>query len=109
MNSKDLAIGVLSTTATVLFVGLIVIHTRPQPAFASGMGDTGGDYKVLTGEMFDQEEYLYVIDTATAALAVYRYNMTTGQIEYKDGGALARFFEQGQAAPPAKPAGRGKP
>lgn len=108
MNSKDLAIGVLSTTACILLVGLMVIHSRPEAAWASGMGDTGGDYKVLTGEMFDQEEYLYVIDTASAALGVYRYNMTTSQIEYKDGGALARFFEQGQAASP-KPSGRGRP
>lgn len=80
MNSKDLAIGVLSTTAVVLFVGLILLNTQPQPAYASGMGDRGGDYIVLTGAMWEQEELLYVFDTAANKMMIYRFDMNRDQI-----------------------------
>ena len=100
MNSKDLTIGVLSTTAVVLFVGLILVQTQPSPVYASGMGDTGGDYMMLSGELFDQEEILYVIDTRQRRLLTYRFNMNTGLVERAGGEILDKYFNVQQTAPP---------
>ena len=56
MDTKNFAIGVLSTTAVVLFVGLILIHTRPQPAYGNAMNAQGGDYVLITGQLQRNEE-----------------------------------------------------
>lgn len=106
MDSKDLTIGVLSTTAVILFVGLVLVHTEPTPVYASGMGGAGGDYMMLSGELFDQEELLYVIDTSQNRLLTYRFNMNTGQVERASGEMLDRYFSVRKDPPDKKRRGR---
>ena len=48
-DTKTFAIGVLSVTACVLFVGFLLI--AQQPALASGLNDRGGDYIMLTQQL----------------------------------------------------------
>ncbi len=92
MNSKDLAIGVLSTTAVILFVGLIILNTQPTPVYASGMSDRGGDYILVTGAMWAQEELLYVINSAENKMMIYRFDTQTGQIKAHGPASLDQFF-----------------
>jgi len=92
MDSKDLTIGVLSTTAVVLFVGLMLVQSTPAPVYASGMGDTGGDYIMLSGELFNQEELLYVIDTAQDKMLTYRFDMANTKIIRAGGELFENYF-----------------
>ena len=105
MNAKDLAIGVLSTTAVILFVGLILLHAQPATVRASGMLDRGGDYIMLTGELWEQEELVYVIDAGTSRMIAYRYNRTNKQIEVGGAQELEPFLQA--KTPPKKKRGRG--
>ncbi len=82
MHSKDLAIGVLSTTGVILLVGLVVIQTRPATTLASGMTTTSGDYVLTVGmASIGSEEYVYVIDAPSEALGVYRFNGSRSEIQ----------------------------
>ena len=92
MQSKDLAIGVLSTTAVILFVGLILLNAQPQPAYASGLGDRGGDYIAISGQMWAEEELLYVIDGSQDKMMVYRYDQNTKQIQAHGPADLKQFM-----------------
>ncbi|MCP4248761.1 MAG: hypothetical protein GY778_17090, partial [bacterium] len=78
-DSKNLAIGVLSTTAVILLVGLILLHSRPEPAYGFGMNAQGGDYLLTTGQMQPSQELLYVIDAALEKMLVYRFDMNRKQ------------------------------
>lgn len=98
MDSKNFAIGMLSTTAVILFVGLAVIHSRPAPVYADGMTVRGGDYEVTVGALDqDDEELVYIIDAAQQRMIAYRFNSTTERIEIVTGVELANLREQ--AAP----------
>ncbi len=108
MNQKDLAIGVLSTTAIVLFVGLILISIQPERAVASGMGDRGGDYIMIVGELRDQEESLYVLNTAMKRVIQYRYDMQKKQIAVLGGTDLNQFMGAVQQPKPKRGRGRGR-
>ena len=86
MNSKDFAIGILSTTATILLVGIIVVQTRPEPARAAGMTAAGGDYVLTVGRLQrTTEDVLYVIDSVAEKLIVYSFNAARGQVTISDG------------------------
>ena len=101
MDTRNFTIGVLSTTAVVLLVGLILVNQQPT-AYASGMGDRGGDYIVLTGAMWDQEELLYVLNTAENKMMVYRYDMNTQQITARGPANLSRMFGEQRAPKPRR-------
>ncbi len=91
MDSKNITIGVLSTTAVILLVGLILLNHQPT-AYASGMGDRGGDYILLSGAMWAEEELLYVINTAENKMMVYRYDMNTQQVLPRGPADLSTYF-----------------
>ena len=92
MESKNLAIGVLSTTAVILFVGLVLVQTQPAPVYASGMGDGGGDYVIVSGALWDREEILYVIDSELLRLRTYKYDLNRNTIAVGPGEELQRYF-----------------
>jgi len=81
MDSKNLAIGVLSTTAVILLVGLILVQNQPQPALAVGMNAQGGDYLLTTGQLSSSRELLYVIDAAQEKMLVYGFDINKQKIE----------------------------
>ena len=80
MDSKDLSIGILITTAVILLTGLFIISSRPAPAQASGMTAQSGDYVMINGMLHNDEELVYVINTATEYMVVYTLNVRAGQI-----------------------------
>ena len=113
MQSKDLAIGVLSTTAIILLVGLILVHTRPEPAYGFGMNAQGGDYLLTTGQLQPSLELLYVIDAAEDKMLVYLFDMNRRQIKQQGRVVnLARMREKSAGDPgsrtPGAGAGRGR-
>ena len=76
MNTKNFAIGVLSITATLLFVGLVLIHALSTPtAQAVAQNARGGDYLIATGQLDAAVEVLFVLDAAVPSMAVYQYNV----------------------------------
>ena len=105
MNSKDFAIGILSTTAAILFVGFLVINSRSEPAWASGMTTSGGDYVMTVGrDVSGDEELVYVIDGPGQKLIVYRFDSARQQIQIVKGIDLAELRQAG--AQTQQPRGR---
>ncbi len=105
MRSKDFSIGVLSITATILFVGLVIIHATSTPTvYGFGQRDRGGDYIVATGQLDEAVELLYVLDAAVPSLAVYHFDPNRGGLFLDDLSDLralvAREAGAGAAPPP---------
>jgi len=99
MNSKNFAIGVLSTTATILLVGLLLLPPRSNDALANGMTTSGGGYVVTVGNLtWNDEQVVYVVDASTDKMVVYRFNGGRHEIELLQG---IDFAELKRAAAPA--------
>jgi len=99
MDSKNFAIGVLSTTATILLVGVILVHSRSNEALADGMTTSGGGYVVTVGNLTQHdEELVYIIDASTDKMVVYRFDGRRHQIELVQG---IDFAELKRASTPA--------
>jgi hypothetical protein len=82
MASKDLAIGILSVTATILFCTLLVVNlVSPQPAMGYGQNATGGEYLVATSQLNEGVELLCIFDTGAERMNIYVFNPQVGQIE----------------------------
>ncbi len=107
MDSKDFAIGVLCTTATILFVGLLILHSQTQPALAAGVGVQAGDYVMAVGKINSRTEALYVIDTAVNGMNSYCLDIRSGALVLPPGGQqdLGRLRAMAQSAAGA-PSGR---
>lgn len=104
MESKNLTIGVLSTTAMILLVGLLVIHTRPAPAFASGMTTTSGDFVMTVGsDASGDQELVYLLDVPVGRLIVYRFNSGRQSIDMLQG------INLNKSSAPKAPRGRRRP
>lgn len=108
MQSKDFAIGVLATTAAILLVGLALVQTSPRPAYADGMTTSAGTGNyILTVGAFNlaDEEFVYLVDTATDRMVVYRFDSGRRQIDLVQGMDLAELHRAGApAAAPGAPA-----
>lgn len=109
MDQKNFAIGVLSTTAAIMLVGLVLISTRPEPAYAAGMTATGGDYIMSVGTTPQtDEEYLYVVDGPAQKMIVYRFDANKAVVDVIQSIDLAQF-RQGTPPPPGQPGGKRQP
>lgn len=106
MDQKNFAIGVLSTTAAIMFTGLILIGSRPETVNAAGMTSSGGDYIMTIGTTPQtDEEYLYVVDVSMQKMIVYRFDANRAVVDIVQGINLAEFRE----APGQAPTGKGQP
>lgn len=76
-----LSIGVLSITAMVLLVGIVVVSSINRSALAIGMSDRGGDYIVVTSQFTGSREAIIVTDAAAERMAAYLFNLTTRRME----------------------------
>lgn len=91
-NNQNLAIGVLTVTAVVLFVGTVLSTAGSNnEAMAFGQLDRGGDYILLTGQFTENHEVLYVTDAAARRLNVYSYVASTRQFVLWDSVDLSRM------------------
>ncbi len=91
-DSRNLTIGVLTITATVLFVGLVLTTSGPDSqAVAYGQLDRGGDYVIFTGQFTQNTELVYIVDAAAKRLVAYSYETSNRQIRLWDAVDLAQF------------------
>ncbi|MFH1416967.1 MAG: hypothetical protein ABII12_01585 [Planctomycetota bacterium] len=91
--NQRLTIGVLSVTAMVLLVGIILATTGGQnQALAFGQLDRGGDYVLVTGQFTLNTELVYVTDAAAKKLNVYSYDRTRREIILWDSHDLTKEF-----------------
>ncbi|MCG3138789.1 MAG: hypothetical protein HJJLKODD_02658 [Phycisphaerae bacterium] len=75
----------LSISATILFATLMILASLDlQRAEASGMVTSAGNYTMVVGRMSGSTELVYVIDTRSEKLAVYRLNETSKTVEMTD-------------------------
>ncbi|MFQ5461819.1 MAG: hypothetical protein ACE5E5_04240 [Phycisphaerae bacterium] len=111
MNSKDFAIGILTTTATILLVGLLVIGSRSQPAMAGAMTDDNGPYVITVSTLTsDDEEVVLVLNAPEEKLIAYRFDAARRELVVLDGidVAQARAAAAATKAPKAKGANKNK-
>ena len=105
MDQKNFVIGVLSTTAAVMLVGLILVTMPPAPVSAAGMTATGGDYIMTVGTTPQtDQEYLYVLDVPLQKLIIYRFDANRSVVEIVQGIDLSVFRQT-----PAPSPGRRQP
>ncbi len=92
-DNQNLTIGILSITATVLFVGVVVVlMVGDKPAMAIGQTDRGGDYIMVTGQFTPNVEMVYLTDAAAKKLNAYSYDITQRQLILWDSQDLAKIF-----------------
>lgn len=111
MDSKTFMIGVLSTTATILFATLVIIGTRPSGAQASGMTASGGEYVLTVGlDASADEELVYIIDSVARRLIVYRFDSARQEIQIAQGIELKDLDrDENQRGQPPRRGGRNRP
>lgn len=78
IDSRTFAIGVLTVTACVLFVGFLLVST--QPAQATGQSDRSGDYKILTMQVTRSNEQVVIVDAAAKRAILYEFNYAAKQL-----------------------------
>lgn len=101
MDSKNFVIGILSTTATILLVGIVLLYARPNEVQAGGMTTSGGRYIVTVGSITQiDEELVYILDTSIDRMVVYRFDGIRRQIEVLQGIDLAELH---RSSPPRNP------
>ena len=98
-DKSNLSIGMLSVTAVILLVGVLLSVGRQPQASAMGVLDRGGDYIVVTGQFSDSTELVYVTDAAAQRMNVYSYEQTNRQFMLWDTVDLKRVFAQAVPAP----------
>lgn len=81
MDSKNFAIGVLSTTAVILLVGVLIIHSQSSPAHAAGMTTAGGKYVMTVGAIEPAEDLVFVMNSTAQKMHIYRFNVGQSKIE----------------------------
>jgi hypothetical protein len=79
IDGKTFAIGILSVTACILLVGLLLIMT--QPAYGIGQSDRGGDYIMLTQQLTNSQEGVVIIDAASRQMTLYALNGSNKQLQ----------------------------
>lgn len=78
IDGKTFAIGVLSITACILFVGLLLITS--EAAYGIGQTDRAGDYIMLTQQLTDYQEGVIVIDAASRQMTLYALDGANKQL-----------------------------
>jgi hypothetical protein len=104
LDGKSLAIGVLSVTATVLFTAFLLLTTLTKPAQAIGIGDSGGDYKMLTQQITSSQEGIVVIDLASGRMILYGFDFSRRQLMPLTGFELKDLRKPTPAERPVAPA-----
>ena len=100
-DSKNLAIGVLSTTAVMLLAAFLIVQSRPVPVLADGMSIIQGDYSISVGGITqDSEDLLYIVDSSQKKLNVYRFDLQRKQVNLVQTLSLDEMRKAGGVQPP---------
>lgn len=79
VDMKTYAIGVLTVTAVILFVGFVLVSQQPAQAFSSM--DHAGDYKMLTQHISSTKELLIIVDGAAKQALIYDFDYSNKRLE----------------------------
>ncbi len=97
-DNRNLTIGVLTITAVILLVGILLAsNSTSHQAMAIGQIDRGGDYIIVTGQFTLNTELVYVVDAATRRMCAYSYDTTRRRIALWNQQDLKRIF--GEVSP----------
>lgn len=80
LDARTFAVGVLSVTACVLLVGILLLSATPRAALATGQMDRAGDYLMLTQQISNSEEAVVVIDAASQRMSLYFLDPNTRKL-----------------------------
>jgi hypothetical protein len=94
IDKKSFAVGVLSLTAVILFVGNLML---PEPASA-GVAIKERDYTAVTGRTTKGGEALYLTDNRTGLLGVFVYDPGRRALQAVAVKPVADAFRGGAAA-----------
>jgi len=86
LDGRTFAIGVLSITSCILFVGLLLVWQ--PPAQAVGMNDRAGDYILLTQQLSQTTEGVVVIDAAARRMIIYEFDYNDKVLNILNGAPL---------------------
>jgi hypothetical protein len=107
IDGKTFAIGILSVTACILFVGLLFVSQPPALGF--GMSDRGGDYIMVTQIISNSDETVDIIDAAAKQMVVYRFDYNNKTLNILRNVALDQLPKPGRdREAPARPQGGGR-
>lgn len=85
-DPRSFTIGVLSTTASILFVGLLLLQNQSPSVQAAGMTTSGGNYIMTVGRLNQgDEEIVYLLDAGSDKMIAYRYDAIRHTIEVVQG------------------------
>ena len=90
-NAKNISNGVLTITAVILLVGIILVgSTATNSAYAGNVSSYGGDFTVTIGRVTRDAELIYLVDNTTERLLVYGLNRKTGKSAILDKSELSQ-------------------
>jgi hypothetical protein len=80
MDKKTFSIGVLSITATILFVAQF-LPTRTAEAATSSSGNS---YQLVTARVQQGGEGLYIVDNRTQLMGVFTWDSSSRRVQLRD-------------------------
>ena len=90
--NKRYWISLLIGVNLVLGAALLLVHLSPQPAFAQNGPDISNRYIAVAGEMQDELDVLYVLDSKERFLHAFIYDRAARQLLYTAARDLDRDF-----------------
>jgi len=84
-------LSVLICVNLVLLTGILLVAHSPKPAMAQGTG-LSGNYLVVTGEIQDEFDALYLLDMAERTLHTFYYRKGTSELQYAGYRTLEQDF-----------------
>lgn len=88
---KNTVISLLLVVNLALLGALVMATTSPKAAFAQASG-ISNQYLAVSGEVRDQFDALYLIDTKTRLLHGFFYDLGTRRLQYVGSRDLERDF-----------------
>lgn len=91
LDGKTFSIGILSITACVMFVGLLLAPGNTKPAYAEGQTTRSGDFHMTTFRVADSRESIVITDAAARKVLLYAWDGGDRELVLQAGYDLSRF------------------
>lgn len=88
MDKKTFTIGLLSLTAVLLFIAMLIMPPRASANFAI----KDRDYQAVTATLSANDEALYILDNRSGLMACFSYNPNQKALQLKDLKSITNAF-----------------
>jgi hypothetical protein len=88
MDKKTFTIGLLSLTAVLLFIAMLIMPPRASATFAI----KDRDYQAVTATLSANDEALYILDNRSGLMACFSYNPNQKALQLKDLKSVTNAF-----------------